>query len=179
LKGKKMKNSIFITAMIVASFALTVQQSRATLLTVTPGTGTANADGKTYSAVALINNDSLVFTDTITSISFVGPLSVVGDADSPDLPAGLSAAFIVPWDVKPGGNFFVTINYTAPVGLPENDTDTTTSTYNVLVNYTQVTPQPALGIPFTFNISDVPEPATIVLLGLGGLAMLRRRRCSK
>ena len=33
---------------------------------------------------------------------------------------------------------------------------------------------------WTFNgIPQTPEPATLVLLGLGGLAILRRRRCSK
>jgi hypothetical protein len=157
-----------------------IQNVGSRFLSIDPATGASTQIGLTGS-VGLYSVDGLAF-------DAAGTLFGVGYIDMNDMSARIQSLFTV--DTATGvGSIMVTLN-----GTPNNiegiafasdgtlyGVDTTTSSRLVSIdpatgNVTDIGTDLGLGNSMVHSLAITPEPATMSLLALGGLAILRRRR---
>jgi len=163
----------------------TLNPGESTLVTLTAGYG------GTDFAVAGVGLDfvSSVGSDGWSDVALIAPMD--GPGTSGGAPSGTGVDGIIAGQIQfpPIGAYADTTNpiafwsavYTAPADVADAfdvDLSTRTSRFDVYINGTSGTSESRLGdlTEGAGTISVVPAPASLALLGLGGLAAARRRR---
>ena len=128
--------------------------------------------------LVLLDPDGLALS--FASLDFsVGPLPNSFFDNSPDNPLFVEFGGLIPnWESGDVGEDIwgqstIAEGYSGPMRCWAQISNSLSSSDFLRVRYTWVGWAPPVG---ETNVTVVPEPATVLLLGLGGLALLRRRR---
>jgi len=98
------------------------------------------------------------------------------DAMSVNLPAGMYWVALAPIGFGSGRAFVDTTSGLNSVGSPINDDNNYFTSNTFGFNFEPVVNVLGSGADFSYGVNGVPAPGALALLGLGGLASIRRRR---